>query len=115
MSHEFYTINWTGKELEYQLKASCPITLDSEANPPKNWKEHLFLGRYGEVWCASYRNSKDAGGLFVMQDADEVLFIAQASTNMAFVQALSQFSQVVSNPRYAADIFDNADDDDDEE
>ncbi len=115
MKTEFYDLVWTGTKLERNLNEKAVIKLDAEDCPPDPWEIHSSLGNPGSIWCVVYRAHKQAGGLFVMYDFEEILFIAQAKTNMAFAQGLHEFSQMVSDPQYATDIFDNDDDDDDDD
>ncbi len=111
MHSEFYTISWTGKRLERILSESATISCSQNGIPISPWEVHSCLGDDSKVWCEVYRNKQEKGGVFVLRDFDEVLFVAHAASNMAFVQALSEFAQMVSHPRYASDIFENADED----
>ncbi len=111
MSMEFYNITWTGKRLERTPTDALSVPCSSTGAPTSPWEVHSCLGDDSKVWCEVYRNTKENGGIFVLRDFDDVLFVAHAASNMAFVQALSEFAQMVSHPRYASDIFENADED----
>ncbi len=111
IAREFYDLVWTGKRLERNISENSTITFGDTGIPTTPWRVHSCLGDDNKVWCEVYRSPQHCGGIFVMRDFDEVLFMAHAQNNMAFVQALSEFAQIVSHPRYASDIFENADDD----
>ncbi len=111
MKTEFYNLIWTGKRLDRTLSESPSISYSDTGIPTSPWQVHSCLGDDSKVWCEVYRSTQENGGVFVLRDFDEVLFVAHAATNMAFVQALSEFAQMVSHPRYASDIFENADED----
>ncbi len=111
MSFECYKIEWTGKRLEQVLTEKPCVNCDDSGIPTAPWQVHSCLGDDSKVWCEVYRDPKQKGGIFVMRDFDDTLFVSYASTNMAFVQALSAYGEMVSHARYAADIFEAGDDD----
>ncbi len=107
---EFYKIEWKGKQLEQELTEKPCVNCNDDGVPTPPWQVHSCLGDDSKIWCEVYRSPKKKGGVFVMRDFDDVLFVAYASTNMAFVQALNVYSEIVSQARYAADIFEAGDD-----
>ncbi len=110
MPYECYTLEWTGKRLEQMPTEKVCQYCDASGKPTAPWQVHSCLGDDSKVWCEVYRDPKQKGGIFVMRDFDDVLFVAYANTNMAFVQALSAYAEMVSHARYAADIFEASDD-----
>ncbi len=110
MSFEFYQLEWTGKRLEQNLIDKASINFDDSGTPTPPWQVHSCLGDDSKIWCEVYRDPKQAGGVFVMRDFDDVLFVAHARSNMAFAQALGKYGEIVSHARYAADIFEAGDD-----
>ncbi len=110
MSFETYKIEWTGKRLEQVPTDKCCVNCAADGTPTAPWQVHSCLGDDSKVWCEVYRDPKQTGGVFVLRDFDDILFVAYASTNMAFVQALSKYGEMVSHARYAADIFEASDD-----
>ncbi len=112
MSLEFYNLVWTGKRLEKSLSDKAHIQCSDKGTPPSPWEVHTCIGDDGRLWCEVFRIPGRKGGFFVVRDFEELLLVAHAETNMAFAQVFSEFAQMVSHPRYAQDIFDNADDED---
>ncbi len=112
MKIEFYDLVWNGTQLERNLNENVNFKLDDENFPPDPWDIHSSLGDSENIWCTVYRIFEQPGGLFIMHGYDDLLFVAQAKTNMAFAQGLREFSQMVSDPRYAADIFEDIESDD---
>ncbi len=108
---EFYQLEWTGKRLEQNKTDKPCVHCEDCGTPSPPWQVHSCLGDDGKIWCEVYRDPKQSGGVFVMRDFDEVLFVAYASTNMAFLQGISAYGEMVSHVRYAADIFEAGDDD----
>ncbi len=110
MHFEFYKLEWTGKRLEQILTEKSSIQCDDSGVPTPPWQVHSCLGDDSKIWCEVYRAPSQSGGVFVLRDFDDVLFVAHATSNMAFAQALSAYSEMVSHARYAADIFEAGDD-----
>lgn len=115
MSCEYYTLEWDGKKLRMEEGRDAPLALDAEGRPAAPWETHSCLGDDNKVWCEVFRAPGIPGGVFVLRDFDEALLAAEARTNMGFLQGLDHFSRLVSNARYAADIFEHSDDEGDDE
>lgn len=78
---------------------------------------HQFVSRLGDaglLQCSVFRRENGAGGCFVLQDADGPLFAVVAESNLAYGLGLGRFGRLVAYARYGADIFENADVDDDD-
>ncbi len=112
MALEFYNLIYTGKRLERILSDKPGIQCSDSGTPPAPWELHSSLGDDANIWCEVYRIPNKPGAFFAMMDYEELLFVAHAQTNMAFTQALCEFSKMVTEPRYAADIFEDDDSDD---
>ncbi len=114
MPCEYYEVDWLKTELHMMPRPELiQSMLDEENAPLAPWAVHSCLGDDNKIWCQVYRAPDKSGGFFCIKDFTETLLVAYASSNMAFLQALQHFSHMVSNSRYAADIFENADEYDD--
>ena len=60
------------------------------------------------------RREDGAGGCFLLEDGGGLLMAVVAESNLAYALGLGLFGPMVSEARYAADIFENGADDDDE-
>lgn len=69
------------------------------------------LGDLDVLRCRAYRRNDAPGGFFVVEDAHGILFTALAETNLAWAGGLSLLGRMVTYPRYAADIFEDQEDD----
>ena len=80
---------------------------------------HVLVNRLGDpelLHCAVCRREDGAGGCFLLEDGGGLLMAVVAESNLAYALGLGLFGPMVSEARYAADIFENgADDDDDDE
>ncbi len=112
---EYYTLHWDGTTLHMMQDNSVQGVLDAEQpnSPTAPWAVHSCLGDDNKIWCEVYRAPEKSGGIFCVKDFNDTLIIAHAPTNMAFVHGMHSFANMVSTSRYAADIFENADDFDD--
>ena len=118
MPCETYLAKFDGQRLRLEKcraeQLPCALPMAENAYIPGNpWLTHSRLGDDERVWCEVYRASGQAGGLFVLRDFDEVLLLALAETNLDFIETLGHFSHLTTYPRYAADIFEHSDEDDD--
>ena len=78
---------------------------------------HQFVNRLGDaglLQCSVFRREAGAGGCFVVQDSEGQLFAVVAESNLAYGLGLGRFGRLVAYARYGADIFENADVDDDD-
>ncbi len=112
MPCEFYELEWNGTSLQSTSIAKDSLKLDDNLTPAKPMTVHSCLGDDNKLWCEVYRAHKQSGGMFLVRDFDEVLMVANTNNNMSFLHGLDFFAKIVSNSRYAADIFENADVDD---
>lgn len=62
--------------------------------------------------CSVFRSAKGSGGLFVMREGENPLFVAKAASNLAYSLAMGHFGKLVADARYACDIFLNLEDPD---
>lgn len=77
------------------------------------WISFTRLGDPAVISCSVYRKKGEPGGVFVMETQDEPLFIAKTGSNLVFSLACGDFSGLVEQARYAADIWEDAVDDED--
>ena len=118
MSYECYILEHDGKRLRFEAgkadRMPCPLPAKDAAafEPGAPWETHARLGDDNRLWCEAFRAPGRPGGLFVLRDFDEILMVAAAETHLAFVSGLSRFARMTTYARYAADIFEHADDED---
>lgn len=77
------------------------------------WISFARLGDPAVISCAVYRKKGSPGGVFVMETQEEPLFIAKTGSNLVFSLACGRFSGLVEQARYAADIWEDAVDNED--
>ncbi len=112
MPCEFYSLTWCGKHLHTKPINESDINFSKALTPAAPLQIHSCLGDDNKLWCEVYRAPGQSGGVFIMRDFDDALIVAKADDNMSFLRGLDFFAQIVSNSRYGADIFENADDED---
>ncbi len=110
MPCEYYNIEWSGKCLDTTPIMASAFALNEDLTPAAPMEIHSCLGDDNKIWCEVYRVQGQSGGIFIVRDFDDTLIIAKADDNMSFLKSLDFFAKIVSNTRYAADIFENADD-----
>ncbi len=110
MSCEYYDLEWCGKRLQTKPANPATFNLDDELKPPM--PIHSCLGDDNKIWCEVYRAQGQSGGFFILRDFDDVLMVAKAHDNIAFLAGLNFFAGIVSNSRYGADIFEHNEDED---
>ncbi len=115
MAVQYFLLGISDDKLSFSQIEVPFVTCDDDGTPPEPWAVHSSLGDDNKVWCQVYRIKGEPGGLFVLRDFDEVLFVAHARGNLGFVFGVDTFSKMVSNYRYAMDIFENIDVEFDEE
>ncbi len=112
MACEYYSLEWCGKRLHTKPIKESTLNFSKDLVPAAPWQIHSCLGDDNKIWCEVYRAHGHSGGIFIVRDFDDALIVAQASDNMSFLRGLDFFAGIVSNSRYGADIFENADDTD---
>ncbi len=111
---EYYSIKWDSTVLRMEEDNTVKTLLNTENTPLNPWSIHSCLGDDNKVWCEVYRSAEKNGAIFCLKDFNETILVAHARTNLAFIHALQYFANIVSTSRYAADIFENMDDFDDD-
>lgn len=79
---------------------------------------HVLVNRLGDpelLHCAVCRREEGSGGYFLLGDGGGLLMAVVAESNLAYALGLGLFGPMVSEARYAADIFENGADDDDDD
>lgn len=81
---------------------------------PEGYTPYAVLGDEGLFVCRVYRAASGTGGLFVIGDNDGPLLMVLAARNLDFVLGLSRFARAVTYARYASDIFESLNDEDED-
>ncbi len=109
MAIQHFLLGISSNQLTFNQIETPFVKYQEDGTPPAPWEVHSNLGDDNKIWCQVYRIKGEPGGFFVLRDFDETLFVAHAKGNLGFVFALNTFSKIVSNYRYAIDIFENID------
>ncbi len=115
MAVQYFLLGISDGKLNFSQVESPSVNCADDGTPPEPWAVHSSLGDDNKIWCQIYRIKGEPGGFFVLRDFDEVLFAAHAKGNLDFVFGVETFAKMVSNYRYAMDIFENIDMNFDEE
>lgn len=118
MACEVYFLNYDGRRLCFdscddEALARSLIRWNGEGAYAGPFDPCCTLGDENLLCCMVYRAAGGAGGLFAVRDGNGLLLAAVARTNLAFVQGLTYFARTATYARYASDIFEHVDDDDD--
>ncbi|MDO5484123.1 MAG: hypothetical protein Q4F27_04365, partial [Desulfovibrionaceae bacterium] len=116
---EIYTLKMEGAALVFEPRtdalAADVLNADAAsrlANLPEGWSLAACMGDPELLYCVAWRSP--AGGCFCLYEADNVpLLAAVAESALAYAQGLAHFGRLVAEPRYAVDMYENLDGDDD--
>lgn len=79
---------------------------------PDGYAPVARLGDPDLLHCVVCRRADGPGGCFLLEDGSGPLMAVVAESNLAYTLGLGRFGRLVSDARYAADIFENGGDDD---
>jgi hypothetical protein len=109
---ELYTLTFgaTGIQFAPRTDPALEAVLQEDALP--GYYVHASMGDENLLVCLAMRKDEGAGGIFVLEDTDSVLYVAVAESNLAYAEGLNHFAEIVAQTRYAVDIFDEVDEED---
>ncbi len=112
---ELYTLTYGPTGLQFTPRKDPALMAALEEDTVAGYTVQTALGDDNLLDCLVMRKEEGAGGLFIIEDDMEALIAVVAETNLAYVEGLNHFAEMVAQARYAADIYENNDEDEDGE
>lgn len=112
---EIYTLSLDdNRRPTFRPREDAPLLRALNARElPDGYAPVARLGDPELLHCVVCRRASGPGGCFLLEDGSGPLMAVVAESNLAYALGLGRFGRLVSDARYAADIFENGGDDDD--
>lgn len=63
------------------------------------------LGHEENILCKVFKHNKGQGGIIAIYENSDLLLIAYAMDNMAYIEAIGHYAKMATYTRYGYDIF----------
>lgn len=111
---ELYTLTYGPAGLQFTPREDPKLRAALEEDTVAGYAVQTALGDDNLLDCLVMRKEEGAGGIFIVEDDMEALMAVVAETNLAYVEGLNHFAEMVAQARYAADIYENNGEEDEE-
>lgn len=111
---ELYTLSVTAGGVAFAPREDEALQNMLEEEAINGYSMQELLGDDELLSCVVMRKEEGPGGLFIVQDDMDMLLCAVAESNLAYVEGINHFAEIVSQARYALDISESKNDEEDE-